>query len=363
VLVLGANSQSFVSLSGIFFVVPSAEPQAPEAVQAAPITGRINSTALTLLGGWRADSRFQAPVAHRVGRLCLLSGVAAPSSSGASFTTTVARAPAGCRPLLREQFALFNQRTFAISWRATRYDVLPSGDVRYVAGEFGGELLSFDGLIYPVADSMAPIQLQGMFVNAEGHTAPAQYLRDGDLCVLSGVVRPDSNDVSDFTNQFARLPAECRPVGGRLVFTASHNDRSLRVDITIEGEVVLSGGDVTYPFLSLSGIAFTTTTTRALTLAGQWSPFRSNFRDPAITVQNDLCIVSGMVNNPGGQQTVAHLPSECLPLNALVFAVNSQSEALRFDVSASGVISWQAGQRVHSWASLDGIRFVRRIEA
>jgi hypothetical protein len=96
--------------------------------------------------------------------------------------------------------------------------------------------------------------------------------------------------------------------------------------------------------------------TTALPLTNGWVAYGHSFGSPSLVIENGMCVVNGLVKS-GKWGNIATLPSSCRPSKRLIFNVNNHAKTARVDVQTSGVVSWVAGGKDHSWMSLTGILF------
>jgi hypothetical protein len=80
----------------------------------------------------------------------------------------------------------------------------------------------------------------------------ASIYKQGDFCMVSGLVKTSS------WGAIAELPDNCRPTG-RLAFNLNNNEYQSQVDVLPNGQVLWMAGGKSHGWLSLSGIAFSTT--------------------------------------------------------------------------------------------------------
>jgi len=112
----GPKAPMEVSLDGIVFHI-----------------GNNNGDPIQLPGGWkRYSATYRAPMAHKHGKYCLLSGVAKTTlSKGQAMrhNTLIGRLPYTCRPIQRSMFSLRRDNT------NYRVDVLTDGRILYISGK------------------------------------------------------------------------------------------------------------------------------------------------------------------------------------------------------------------------------------
>merc|ERR1711871_1138200 len=184
-----------------------------------------------------------------------------------------------------------------------------------------------------------------------GHSygTPSVVIENG-LCVVNGLVK------SGKWGNIATLPSSCRP-SKRLIFNVNNHQKTARVDVLASDVVSWVTGGQDHSWISLTGIVFVLGGGEtSLNLSNGWVPYGHSYSTPSLAIKNGLCIVSGLAKS-GKWGNIATLPSSCRPSKRLIFNVNNHAKTARVDVQTSGVVSWHAGGKDHSWISLTGIVF------
>ena len=217
--VAGGQDHAWISLDGVAFSTEDGEP-------------------LALTNGWsNYDAGYRAASVERVGNLCVVSGLIKSGSWGA-----LAMLPEECRPSGRLIFNLNNHASTA------RVDVLPSGEIQWVAGGQDHAWISLSGITFAVDGSSSLTLTNGWTPYSAGYRAPS-LTREGTLCVVSGLIKGGN------WSQLAMLPEECRP-SGQLIFNLNNHARTARVDVLPNGEIKWVAGGQDHTWISLDGITF-----------------------------------------------------------------------------------------------------------
>jgi hypothetical protein len=170
-----------------------------------------------------------------------------------------------------------------------------------------------------------------------------------------------------------RLPEQCRPKDGALVFNApaikAPDDEwtiTHSVRIMKDGRVLWYAGDEQARIIMLSGIGFYTampddSNGGPLPLANGFKPHGEPYRVPAWRYESGLITLSGLVSTPGGQNVLATLPEQLRPRKRLVFGTNNYYHWQQIEVLPDGLVKWtdnSAGNGFYrTWISLDGISY------
>lgn len=234
---------------------------AVQAVRGAPIASLARFASARAAAEARVRVRVRARVQHRRARTHI--GVRVKHHlrhiEDGETGLILARLPSSCRPDTRLVYNVNHNRI------SHRVDVLPSGELVWVGGQKEVVWLALDGLAF-FQNSGSPLELRfGYAPVAEGYRAPSFRLQ-GAFCALSGSLYQkyplDAADPSaNRTALVAKLPAPCRPAGGRLVFFTAAESKVFRVDILPNGELQWPGGvkveNLANPLvLTLDGISF-----------------------------------------------------------------------------------------------------------
>jgi len=291
------------------------------------------------------------PSFFRRGKFCLLSGVQKYAKTDDNPDKRVATLPINCRA---KYDLVFDTHQSLVS--TSRIDVGADGKVRVqTESAADNDWLSLSSVIIPSNYSAQGIkspdaihlQLNSTWANLNpARFGNASLVIDGIFCALMGVV--SGEDVIDWKAPSApilRLPPQCRPPNGRLIFLQNHGKHSHRIDVLTNGYVRWISGSRGVTWVSLNGMMWSVKPDREglgdLDTRNGWKPWEHGYKRPSFTVQNGLCLVGGVMKNPGGKadaQPAVVLPHHCRPHGRLVFATASHQIASRFDVFPNGEI-------------------------
>lgn len=321
-------------------------------------------------------SNVQSPSFVKEGDFCALGG-AARLMAGTTWSSNIGVVPEACRPAERLMFGVNHGDT------THRVDLMPDGNLVWVAGERRVDWLSLDGISFFVTmNASNNLQLApGWQAFGNGFRTP-NCARQDNVCSLSGVVRPTQVNGS---NLITTVPAGCAPASGTLVFAVNRHNRQERIDILPNGEVRWVEGSVgqEISFLPLDGISYlvapaqpweaevaervqtararrATETARVEQLRQQaidelvrpktlelntnnWAPFGHEMRMPQWARHGSLCFVSGTVETNNMERTVGFLPENCRPAVKLAFDGIHNGIPTRFDVDVNGAVQRVAG--------------------
>ena len=238
-----------------------------------------------------------------------------------------------------------------------RVDILPTGEVLYIAGRQHWDWLSLSGISFPAAPADATrrsdlrsVALDAGWADLGAPYLPAATLRTGGRVYAQGVVHGEGGQVG--TIERAHRPA------GRLMFNALKGGQPSRVDVLADGRVVhVAGGGPSW--LSLSSLAFEQDPQLAqpLPLVGGWVDYGGGYapatfyRDTSGRVH-----VQGLIRSGDGP-VFAQLPEGHRPAGRLVFSANHHEAVMRVDVTPDGLIVFAGGASAYPWRSLSGISF------
>jgi hypothetical protein len=356
----GGRNWGWVSLDGIRFVADVRE----DVVFVRQNMTQASDVQVKFADGVNAAGRgYAQPAFSRTGALCLGRGV----SSQGSMTRQLAQLPDSCRPA--GDTSSFKAPLAA--GEMARFDIDTHGVLRWRSGGSRGTWVSYSSFVFPVRGTpLYPISLQYLWMPKDVNHPPS-YVLQGSFCLLSGAAVPEPLN-PQWASHLTNLPAQCRPLDGRLVFTFLNDDRFLRYDILQDGSVHHVATSAAPTFLSLDGVGFFVhTTTSPLTLFNSWSPYSSaesggvahgGYRVPSFRKEGSLCALSGLASGNGGTH-MATLPRECRPDGALIFHANQHQYMSLIVVNSTGVVLFEprdnviveGGGRYKGWVSLDGI--------
>jgi hypothetical protein len=355
-------AHGWISFDGIRFVT-SERPRGSGSSDAVVSVAPVSTSPLALAEGITAYGRgYLVPSEHFSGGVCMLSGRVTGNDLRGVYAVLSER----CRP--RRRLVFDSHADIGGNLPTWRIDITVDGKVSFMAtlASDAPRWVSLDGIMFPAPESRTiPVALHsGWEALSQGYTLPS-YVKQGDVCILSGVAR---HTLSSPPGHIGTLPSECHPEGGQLIFSLSNNDVTWRVDVTTKGVLhwvaATASNRPLANFLSLSGLAFSTSRGRPVALASGWRNLDNGYRQPSFVVQGDLCILSGTVNRVSGSgATLARLPSECAPERTATFFVSHNDFVQELDVvpvSDQAEIVFVAGTQRYTWMSLDGIRYMRR---
>ena len=93
-----------------------------------------------------------------------------------------------------------------------------------------------------------------------------------------------------------------------------------------------------------------------LNFVNDWENFGGLFGPGRIIKKGNEITLSGVVKG-SNFSTVCVLPEDCRPKYRLIFSVNQNSSIIRFDIFSNGNVTFQSGNNLLDWISLDGIHF------
>ncbi|MEX2451210.1 MAG: hypothetical protein WD407_10175 [Rhodospirillales bacterium] len=201
-----------------------------------------------------------------------------------------------------------------------------------------------------VAPSFAP-----GWQNYDNGYRPVSALKSGTVVTLSGLARR-AQGAKEWV-PIATLPAGLRPAR-RMIFNVNTHDRTARVDVLPNGQILYVTGNTGYGWVSLDGISYSLTQGTALALASGWRNYSAQYAEARVVRAGDTVMVGGLVR-PGSGALIARLPAHARPYKRHIFNLNVQDKTARVDVLADGRIMLVAGDTRHGYLSLNGITFER----
>ena len=93
-----------------------------------------------------------------------------------------------------------------------------------------------------------------------------------------------------------------------------------------------------------------------LNFVNNWKNFGGEYAPGRIIKKGNEITLSGVVKG-SNFSTVCVLPEDCRPKYGLIFSVNQNSSIIRFDIFSNGNVTFQSGNNLLDWISLDGIHF------
>lgn len=254
--------------------------------------------------------------------------------------------PKDCRPNKRIIFNLNNHQN------TERVDVLPNGQVHWVAGRWQHGWINLDGIQFAIRDQRGMSTHNG-WRNYGGTYRSVTYTRTHHVCEAEGLLRGNR-----WGHVMAVLPRNCRPVQ-RLIFNVNNHAKTARVDVQTNGHISWHGGGRDHGWISLGGIMFSTRRGKNLPLLSGWRSYGGSYGTAQVYQTGSLCLVSGLIRGGHWGRPMAVLPPDCRPKGRLIFNMNNHAKTSRVDVLPNGHVVWVAGGRDHHWMSLTGILIPR----
>ena len=340
------------------FTSGSAPPANPSTVTQQPATaatqvplseaGNYVADGFTMEESWKNYSGYFVPVGVKKSAdgLVTFSGLI----KGGSFDSTIGRLNQGYRPNKRLIFNL-NHHDYSM-----RVDVLPTGDVNYVAGGNKYGWVNLTGIRFDTnRQGYQNLPLANGWKAYGQNYATPQFKTSGDWVTLSGLVRLPAN----YKTPIATLPPNARPAK-RQIFSANAHETPVRVDVLPNGQVLFVAGSTPHRWISLEGIKFIKASAQAnaekRALRQGWAPYGEGYAEPSVTKVGKTVEISG-VAKIGSGDVIAKLPSQYKPAKTMIFNVNNHGKSARVDVRNNGDVVWIAGGKDHGWLSLSGIIF------
>lgn len=295
---------------------------------------------LTFASGWKNYANgYRAVSAVKSGNRVTVSGLAARTSGKWGHIATL---PGGMRPTKR---LIFNVNTHD---RTARVDVLPNGQIHFVTGQRGYNWVSLDGISFMTGKTY-PLKLTSGWKNYGGGYAAANELKVGNTVTLSGLVKPGPGNV------ITTLAGHLRPAK-RHIFNVNSHDKTSRVDVLPNGQVVWAFRPAARGWVSLDGIRFERKRGSNLKLVNGWRNFNKGYAVASVNRTGNRISASGLVSGSKWGH-IATLPKGMCPEARLILNLNNHDGASRVDVLPDCRIYWVAGGRNHGWINLDGISF------
>ena len=208
--------------------------------------GKLDHNALSLTNRWAAyGGSYGTPSVTVTGKICIVDGLVKSGGWG-----RIAQLPSNCRPNKRLIFNLNNHA------KTARVDVLPSGEITWVAGGKDHSWVSLSGIAFPVGklDHIALALTNRWSAYGGSYGSPSVTVK-GNICIVDGLVK------SGLWGTIAQLPSNCRP-NKRLIFNLNNHAKTARVDVLPSGQITWVTGGKDHSWISLSGIAFVVASSR-----------------------------------------------------------------------------------------------------
>ena len=293
--------------------------------------------------GWKNYANGYRPLsAVKSGDVVTVSGLVARSGGQWGHIATL---PADMRPRKR---LIFNVNTHD---RTSRVDVLTNGQIHFITGQTGYNWVSLDGISF-VTGKTYPLPLTPGWQNYGGGYAAANELKVGNTVTLSGLVKPGAGNV------IATLPNHLRPAK-RHIFNVNSHDKTSRVDVLPNGQVIWVHRAPARGWVSLDGIRFEQKPGQPLQLVNGWSNYQDGYATATATRIGNRISINGLLR-AGRWGHMATLPKGMCPEQRLIFNANNHNRSSRVDIWPDCRIVWAAGGRDHGWVSLEGLSFVQK---
>lgn len=291
--------------------------------------------------GWKNYGGDFRPVsAVKSGNVVTVSGLAARTNGKWGHIATL---PSDMRPKKR---LIFNVNTHE---RTARVDVRTNGHIHFRVGQTAYNWVSLDGISF-VTGKTYPLPLTAGWQNYGNGYTTANELKVGNTITLGGLVKPGSGSV------IATLPGHLRPAK-RHIFNLNSHDKTSRVDVLPNGQVVWVYRAPARDWVSLNGIRFQQKQGRALQLVNGWKNYQDGYAAATATRIGNRVSVNGLLR-AGKWGHMANLPKGMCPEKQLIFNLNNDKNSARVDVYPDCRVGWLAGGRDSGWLSLEGISFV-----
>jgi hypothetical protein len=291
--------------------------------------------------GWTNYGQdFRSVSAVKSGNAVTVSGLAKRTNGKWGHIATL---PGDMRPKKR---LIFNLNTHN---RTARVDVLPNGQIHFVAGQTAYNWVSLDGISF-VTGKTYPLKLTSGWQNYGGEYAAANELKVGNTITLGGLIKPGAGNI------IATLPGHLRPAK-RHIFNLNSHDKTSRVDVLPNGQIVWVFRAPSRGWVSLDGIRFERKSGRNLKMVNGWKNYQGVYATATATRIGNRVSVNGLLR-AGKWGHMANLPTGMCPEKQLIFNVNNDKYASRVDVYPDCRVVWLAGGRDFGWLSLEGISFV-----
>jgi hypothetical protein len=143
-----------------------------------------------------------------------------------------------------------------------------------------------------------------------------------------------------------------------MTFNVNTHDRTSRVDVRPDGQIVFNEGQTSYGWVSLDGISFPLGPVGRIDVGAGYADW-GGFAPSGAIEKNGLVTVTGLLRAPPAADHIATLPAAMRPDRRLIFNLNSGDQTARVDVLTNGEIRWVWRAHARSWISLHGISFSR----
>lgn len=222
VFLITRGGDGWLTLDGLSFTVD--RPRTPE-----------------LLWNWRrfGDSAYREPTESKNGDLCMISGIIGNGNWGYFAKFRPDCAPQDGRLI----FSGNNHETI------TRIDVIQgNGFLVRAGGSANHGWVALDGIAF-TPNGGNNLALRAGWENYGHEYRPAKWTKTGPVCVVSGLIRGNWNEV------IAELPAGCRPAR-TLTFGTNVHDWTATVDVGTDGVIRYKAGRSPHNWIALDGIKF-----------------------------------------------------------------------------------------------------------
>jgi hypothetical protein len=286
--------------------------------------GLKNGKPLKLASGWQSfGGGLGSPVATKSGNRVVVNGVLkAPGGKYGPGQTHVATLPVGMRPPARLSFNVNNHVNSA------QVDVLPNGDIYWIAGGHDHGWVSLDGIVFSTKPTGDLPLVNGWVAYAKGNALPT-ISRQGKMVTVSGLLKGGK------WGELAMLPKGYRPPK-TLVFYVNNSAKSSRVDVHPTGLIKWVAGGKDHGWISLSGITFETQ--EVATHPIPWKAYGGDFGSPTFSKEGDIVTVTGLIKGGNHYDPVWTMPKNMAPPKGLLFNSGYNATPLRMQLYPNGKI-------------------------
>jgi len=290
--------------------------------------------------GWKNYGQgYRSVSAVKSGNVVTVSGLAARGNGKWGHIATL---PGDMRPKKR---LIFNLNTHE---RTARVDVLSNGQIHFVVGNKAHNWVSLDGITFVTGGAKNLTLTSGWQNYGQGYSA-ANAVRIGNAVMVGGLVKTGPGNV------IATLPSNLRP-SKRQIFNLNSHDKTSRVDVMPNGQIVWVYRANARGWVSLDGIQFEKKPGRQVKLVNGWRNYADGYAPVTVTRRGNRVSINGLLRS-GKWGQIGTIPKGMCPEARLIFNQNNHNRSSRVDVLPDCRIFWVAGGRDHGWLSAEGISF------
>ena len=117
----------------------------------------------------------------------------------------------------------------------------------------------------------------------------------GSICIVYGMMKGNN-----LRETYTKLPKICQPESRTVFDNHVTESETMRLDVLPSGEIIYGGGSYDGNWVSLSGMAIPVKDrdSTPLKLNGGWVNFNDAWAHARITMQDELCVLSGVIARP-----------------------------------------------------------------